>query len=219
MQLASVACLSLAAKMEETHVPLLLDLQVKGAEYVFDAGTVQRMELIVLGALKWRMITVTPVSYIHHGARTLGLQHYHHCRNFILRCSEVALCAVKDPRTLGFRPSVVAAATMMCTMRETKALENAGCESRLLSGLKVDKVAVRKCYHFLQESLGKTITCKRRALNSYSSSLVHGSPQGVLNSNFSCNSDYSTVNCAFTGPSFETSGAKKRKIEDLFPTH
>jgi hypothetical protein len=27
-QLAAVACLSLAAKMEETHVPLLLDLQV-----------------------------------------------------------------------------------------------------------------------------------------------------------------------------------------------
>lgn len=28
-QLCSVACLSLAAKLEETHVPLLLDLQVK----------------------------------------------------------------------------------------------------------------------------------------------------------------------------------------------
>lgn len=29
MQLLTVACLSLAAKMEETEVPLILDLQVK----------------------------------------------------------------------------------------------------------------------------------------------------------------------------------------------
>ena len=29
MQLLAVACLSLAAKMEETEVPLILDLQVK----------------------------------------------------------------------------------------------------------------------------------------------------------------------------------------------
>jgi hypothetical protein len=32
MQLLSVACLSLAAKMEETEVPLLLDLQVNTLE-------------------------------------------------------------------------------------------------------------------------------------------------------------------------------------------
>ncbi|KAG6487418.1 hypothetical protein ZIOFF_056004 [Zingiber officinale] len=50
-QLLSVACLSLAAKMEETEVPLSLDLQVAKvgeAKYVFEARTIQRMELLVL---------------------------------------------------------------------------------------------------------------------------------------------------------------------------
>lgn len=33
MQLLAVACLSIAAKMEETEVPLILDLQVQGMEF------------------------------------------------------------------------------------------------------------------------------------------------------------------------------------------
>ena len=94
-QLLSVACLSLAAKMEETEVPLTLDLQVKRifveciskfsqgfwreillkcrvffqvgeSKYVFEARTIQRMELLVLSTLKWRMQAVTPFSFIDY---------------------------------------------------------------------------------------------------------------------------------------------------------
>ena len=39
IQLAVVTCLSLAAKVEETQVPLLSDLQVEDSEYVFEAKT------------------------------------------------------------------------------------------------------------------------------------------------------------------------------------
>lgn len=38
-QLAAVACLSLAAKVEETHVPLLLDLQVRTNAFTFKFHT------------------------------------------------------------------------------------------------------------------------------------------------------------------------------------
>lgn len=95
-QLLAVACVSLAAKMEETAVPQCLDLQVgRGcsalqrrctpflslscscmcnnnqvgvgdARYVFDAKTVQRMELLVLTTLNWRMQAVTPFSYVDY---------------------------------------------------------------------------------------------------------------------------------------------------------
>ncbi|OQU89444.1 hypothetical protein SORBI_3002G190700 [Sorghum bicolor] len=65
MQLLAVTCLSLAAKMEETLVPSLLDLQVEGtSRYDFDPGTVGRMELIVLTALNWRLRSVTPFTFI-----------------------------------------------------------------------------------------------------------------------------------------------------------
>ncbi|MQM23175.1 hypothetical protein Taro_056238 [Colocasia esculenta] len=68
-QLLAVACLSLAAKMEETHVPFLLDLQVEEARYVFEARTVRRMELLVLSTLAWRMGTPTAPSFIDHFLR------------------------------------------------------------------------------------------------------------------------------------------------------
>lgn len=68
-RLAAVACVALAAKVEETHVPLLVDLQLRAAgsddePFVFDAETVRRMELFVLSALQWRMHPVTPFSYL-----------------------------------------------------------------------------------------------------------------------------------------------------------
>uniref|UniRef100_A0A3B6KKF6 Cyclin-like domain-containing protein n=1 Tax=Triticum aestivum TaxID=4565 RepID=A0A3B6KKF6_WHEAT len=65
-QLLSVACLSLAAKMDETSVPQSIDLQAVDARYVFEAKTIQRMELLVLSTLKWRMQAVTPFSYLDY---------------------------------------------------------------------------------------------------------------------------------------------------------
>lgn len=94
MQLLAVACLSLAAKIEETEVPLSLDLQVKiiggvfllkkimlatlhtlltlglvqvgGSKYIFEARTIQRMEVLVLSTLRWRMQAITPFSFLDY---------------------------------------------------------------------------------------------------------------------------------------------------------
>lgn len=65
-QLLSVACLSLAAKMEEPQVPLLSDLQIFEPKYVFDPKTVQRMELWIMSILDWRLRAVTPFDFLHH---------------------------------------------------------------------------------------------------------------------------------------------------------
>ncbi|KAI7982028.1 Cyclin-D3-1, partial [Camellia lanceoleosa] len=51
-QLVAVACLSLAAKVEKTQVPLLLDFQVEESKFVIEAKTIQRMELLGLGCWK-----------------------------------------------------------------------------------------------------------------------------------------------------------------------
>ncbi|KAL4275973.1 hypothetical protein AHAS_Ahas20G0160700 [Arachis hypogaea] len=61
-EISSVTCISLAAKVEETQVPLLLDLQVEDAKYVFESKTIQRMELLILSTLNWKMHPVTPHS-------------------------------------------------------------------------------------------------------------------------------------------------------------
>ncbi|KAK4785791.1 hypothetical protein SAY86_002480 [Trapa natans] len=64
MQLLSIACLSLAAKMEEPLVPSLLDLQIGGVKFIFESRTIRRMELLVLTILNWRLRSVTPLSFI-----------------------------------------------------------------------------------------------------------------------------------------------------------
>ena len=40
--------------------------QVGEAKYVFEARTIQRMELLVLSTLKWRMQAVTPFSFVDY---------------------------------------------------------------------------------------------------------------------------------------------------------
>ncbi|KAG6383439.1 hypothetical protein SASPL_156810 [Salvia splendens] len=51
--------LSLAAKMEELHVPCLLELQSLERIYIFEPKTIQRMELLILTTLDWRLRSVT----------------------------------------------------------------------------------------------------------------------------------------------------------------
>ncbi|KAG2274213.1 hypothetical protein Bca52824_056768 [Brassica carinata] len=66
VQLLAVACLSLATKVEEIKVPELKHLQVGDPWFMFESKYVQRMELLVLNVLKWRLRAVTPCSYIRY---------------------------------------------------------------------------------------------------------------------------------------------------------
>ncbi|WJZ96029.1 hypothetical protein VitviT2T_014756 [Vitis vinifera] len=78
IQLAAVTCLSLAAKVEETQVSLLLGLQVEDNEYAFEAKTIQRMDFLVLSTFQWKMNPVTPLSFIDLIIRRLGLKTHRH---------------------------------------------------------------------------------------------------------------------------------------------
>ncbi|EAZ45038.1 hypothetical protein OsJ_29676 [Oryza sativa Japonica Group] len=119
-QLLAVACLSLAAKMEETDVPQSLDLQVGEERYVFEAKTIQRMELLVLSTLKWRMQAVTPFSYVDYFLRELNGGDPPSGRSALLS-SELILCIARGTECLGFRPSEIAAAVAAAVVGEEHA--------------------------------------------------------------------------------------------------
>ncbi|KAG6472892.1 hypothetical protein ZIOFF_070370 [Zingiber officinale] len=119
-RLATVACLSLAAKVEETRVPLLLDLQAppppEEAGYLFEPKTVQRMELLVLDALGWRMNSITALSYVHHllAAASCGGGGGSAAVRKLARRSETALLVVvTDWRWVRHPASVWAAAALL----------------------------------------------------------------------------------------------------------
>ncbi|CAN7012785.1 hypothetical protein IGI04_012414 [Brassica rapa subsp. trilocularis] len=141
-QLTAVACLSLAAKVEEIRVPLLLDLQVGEARYVFEAKTIQRMELLILSTLQWRMHPVTPVSFFDHIIRRYSSNSH----QFLSRCESLLLSIVHDSRFLSYTPSVLATAIMVSVARDFKEAEY---ESQLMTLLKVDPEKVNKCYELV----------------------------------------------------------------------
>ncbi|CAH9146237.1 unnamed protein product [Cuscuta epithymum] len=94
MQLLAVACLSIAAKMAETDVPLSLDLQTGDSKYVFEGRTIQRMKLLVLTTLKWRMQAVTPFSFMDYYLTKINSDRIASCSS-IVKCTELILSTLK----------------------------------------------------------------------------------------------------------------------------
>uniref|UniRef100_A0ACD5WQH2 Uncharacterized protein n=1 Tax=Avena sativa TaxID=4498 RepID=A0ACD5WQH2_AVESA len=150
-QLMSVACLSLAVKMEETVVPLPVDLQVFEADYMFEARNIKRMELIVMETLNWRMNAVTPFSFMCY---FLGKFNEGKTPSYMLasRCAELIVATVKDYRFLSFRPSEIAAAVALSALAETQAI---GFSSALAaSEIPVNKEMIVRCYELLVKKRG-----------------------------------------------------------------
>uniref|UniRef100_A0A0E0KEL0 Uncharacterized protein n=1 Tax=Oryza punctata TaxID=4537 RepID=A0A0E0KEL0_ORYPU len=147
-QLLIVACLSLAAKMEETAVPDTLDLQVCNPEYVFDAKTIHRMEIVVLTTLKWRMQTVTPFTYIDHFLDKIN-EGNPITNELISRCTEIILSTMKATVFLRFRPSEIATAVALSVVADGRVLDFGGVLES--SKLPVDKENVGICHQAMQE--------------------------------------------------------------------
>ncbi|PPD67760.1 hypothetical protein GOBAR_DD35362 [Gossypium barbadense] len=51
--------------MEETAVPFLLDLQIMKPRFLFKPKTVQRMEVLVMQTLNWRLRIITPFDFVY----------------------------------------------------------------------------------------------------------------------------------------------------------
>ncbi|TKY55674.1 Cyclin-D3-2 protein [Spatholobus suberectus] len=204
-QLTAVACLSLAAKTEETHVPLLLDLQVEESRFVFEAKTIQRMELLVLSTLKWRMHPVTPISFFEHIVRRLGLKSRLHWE-FLWRCERVLLNVIADSRVMSYLPSTLAAATMIHVIKEIEPFNATEYIDQLLGLLKIGEEQVNQCYKIIQKLLGcyegiYSLHQKRKRLSE------PGSPGGVIDASFSCDS---------SNDSWAVSSSASLSLEPLF---
>ncbi|XP_010551453.1 PREDICTED: cyclin-D1-1 [Tarenaya hassleriana] len=150
MQLLAVACLSLAAKLEELLVPSLLCLQVEGTKYVFQPKTIQRMELLVLSILDWRLRSVTPFSFltffackISPSGTFLGL--------LVSRATDIILSNMQETCFVEYWPSSIAAAAILCVADELPILSSSnrqGNPEAWCHGLSQEKVV--KCYRLMQ---------------------------------------------------------------------
>ncbi|KAF2324332.1 hypothetical protein GH714_012612 [Hevea brasiliensis] len=175
-QLAAVACLSLAAKVEET--------QVEDSRYVFEAKTIQRMEILVLSTLQWRMNPITPLSFVDFIARRLGSKGYL-CSEFLWRYS----------RSMHYLPSVIATAAMLHVINGVEPFLGAEYESQLLGILGIDKNKMDDCSQLIIEMASRdpgSRSNKRKFIS------IPGSPNGVMDVSFS--SDSSNDSWAVASP-------------------
>ncbi|KAJ4873086.1 Cyclin-D3-1 [Raphanus sativus] len=182
LQLVSVACLSLAAKVEETHVPLLLDFQVEETKYVFEAKTIQRMELLILSTLQWKMHLITPLSFLDHVIRRLGLKNNAHW-DFLNSCHRLILSVISDSRFVGYLPSVVAAATMMRIIEQVEPFDPLSYQTKLLGVLNITKEKVKPCYELILQLPLNRIGLQIETQSSRKRKSGGDSPSCVIDSN------------------------------------
>ncbi|KAL6587712.1 hypothetical protein OROMI_000690 [Orobanche minor] len=150
-RILSIACLSIATKMEEHKARPFSDYRVDG--YNFQGNEIHRMELCVLNALEWKMAILTPFTYLNYFISNLGIEKSRH-QEIVTQASDLILAIMEEINAAENRPSIVAAATVLAaydhhldkTMLENKidAIPTWGSEEKELTF---------SCYCLLQEIL------------------------------------------------------------------
>ncbi|GAV66812.1 Cyclin_N domain-containing protein/Cyclin_C domain-containing protein [Cephalotus follicularis] len=206
MHLLAVACLSLAAKLEEPEVPLSLDLQIGESKFVFEAKTIQRMELLILSTLKWRMQAVTPFSFLDCFLHKINDDQMTF-RHLIMRSTQVILSTIKGTDFLEYKPSEVAAAVAISIAGEAQTVDPEQAFSALAKH--VDKDRALKCIKLI-----KDLSLVSGSVEGGSASVlsVPQSPIGVLDAACLSYKSDDTIVGSCANSSHNTPVNKKRKL-------
>ncbi|XP_015697924.1 putative cyclin-D7-1 [Oryza brachyantha] len=140
VEVVSVACLSLACKLDEVTIPSLHDLQMEEAMgHSFRPSTVGDMELTLLKALRWRLACVTPFSFLLPAAATAAAA-----------ASHILLRSLLDPSFLRFDASLLAASALVCTIHPQPHHLSAHV-NRLIHPLRQTDHEVKECFNMMRE--------------------------------------------------------------------
>ncbi|KAL3511248.1 hypothetical protein ACH5RR_030649 [Cinchona calisaya] len=206
LQLLSVACLSLAAKMEEPLVPSLLNLQVEGAKHLFEPRTIIRMEFLVLSTLDWKLRSITPFTFISFFAYKVDPSGTY--TSFLIsRASDIILSHIQDVIFLEYRPSCIAAVTILSAARDLPIFSFLSPEyaESWCDGLHREKII--SCYHLVQQIM----------VNNRSRKATKFLPQLRVMSRMSLSSSESSSSSTSSSSS-SSSSCKRRRMDNYFWT-
>ncbi|KAG2278899.1 hypothetical protein Bca52824_061454 [Brassica carinata] len=151
LKLISLSCVSLSAKMRKPDISVC-DLPVEGE--MFDAQMIERMENVILGALKWRMRSVTPFSFLSFFLSLLfELEEDHSVLKHSLKAqaTDLTFNLQHDIKFLEFKPSVVAAAALLFASSELCPQQFPCFSNRICQCTYVNKDELMECYKAMQE--------------------------------------------------------------------
>lgn len=149
VKLISVACISLASKMEEVQVPSSPEFQTDGV--IFESKSVKRVELGILSTLQWRMNYTTPFAFLRYFIMRFSRQDSPP-RETISRTVRYILALMKEIHLMSHRPSVIAAAASLVVINNslTRTTLETQMNSVAYPGF-LDIEDVFRCYNLLQQ--------------------------------------------------------------------
>lgn len=147
-RLLAVSCFSLAAKMRQiefsyTHFRA-------GGGLIFDTQTIQRMECLILGALKWRMRSITPFTFLSYFISLFKLKDLTVQKALKTRATEIIFQAQIDIKLIEFKPSIIAASALLFASRERFPLQFQCFRKAISNCIYVNKENMLRCYNAMQ---------------------------------------------------------------------
>lgn len=167
-RLLAIACVSLAAKMDECQAPALSEFRADD-DYDFSCDSIRRMELLVLSTLDWRMGAVTPFDYLPCLSSRLRRFNGAGCGGgaglIAVKATALIFSVAEVASVLDYRPSTVAAVAVLAATHG--ALTREPLESKISSlspTCLLDKEDVYACYTMmLRDPSSPSKTAKRSA--------------------------------------------------------
>ncbi|XP_061346767.1 putative cyclin-D6-1 [Gastrolobium bilobum] len=153
-KLLAMSCFSLAAKMLKTEysatdVQALLNHGDGGV--IFEMQTIQRMEALVLGALNWRMRSITPFSFMPFFSNLFRLEDPALRQVLKDRASEIILKSQREIKVLEFKPSIIAASALLYASHELFPFQYPCFLTAISDCSYVNKENVMQCYNAIQD--------------------------------------------------------------------
>ncbi|EOX99264.1 Cyclin [Theobroma cacao] len=149
LRLLAISCVSLAAKMKKTEFSIA-HFQGDGG-FIFDAQTIERMEYLILGALKWRMRSITPFSFISFFISFFKLKDPPLRQALKARALEIIFKSQTDVKLLVFKPSITAASALLSASHELFPLQFPCFRKAISSCSYVNKDNMLECYNSMQD--------------------------------------------------------------------
>ncbi|KAK9169186.1 hypothetical protein Syun_001326 [Stephania yunnanensis] len=146
--LLSIACLSIAVKMEECSILALTEFWME--DYNFESKVIQRMELLILITLDWRMCSITPFNYLHYFITKISDKS--RPRDLAFSAVEFIFAMAKEFGLLDHRPSAIAAAAILAALNKGLTREMIESKMSFFSSCgSLPNEEVLSCYSLMQD--------------------------------------------------------------------
>ncbi|MED6184373.1 hypothetical protein PIB30_046841 [Stylosanthes scabra] len=194
LRLLAISCISLASKMIKSGYSAI-DIQalvMNDGGIIFETQTIQRMEGVILGALEWRMRSITPFSFLTFFITLICVKDPME-QVLKKRVAQILFNSQGEIKLLQFKPSIIAASALLYASHELFPFQFQTFSAAISSCSYVNKEMMVKCYNVIQEVVGMEMEEEECVINEVSSS---GTPVNVLDldHNYSLSSESEKTN-------------------------